>query len=169
MAEKDAFYKLALTYMGNTHDAMEDMIVIPYEKVDRLKVMVLQAVAMHMHSEKFKTVQILVETLAMIESGGFIRIFVDEGIPMYRLLIEAVNHGTRQDYLSKLLAVIETEARKSESKSDQRLATPLIEPLSERHFLALSTVKGHNRMIFDKLQVGRRTEAVASARKLALL
>ena len=41
--------------------------------------------------------------------------------------------------------------------------------IGERLFLALSTVKGHSRMIFDKLQVQRRTEAVARARKLGLL
>ena len=41
--------------------------------------------------------------------------------------------------------------------------------ISERLFLALSTVKGHNRNIFGKLQVQRRTEAVARARELGLL
>jgi LuxR family maltose regulon positive regulatory protein len=41
--------------------------------------------------------------------------------------------------------------------------------IGERLFLALSTVKGHNRMIFGKLQVQRRTEAVARARELGLL
>ncbi|WP_331458069.1 LuxR C-terminal-related transcriptional regulator [Paenibacillus algorifonticola] len=40
--------------------------------------------------------------------------------------------------------------------------------ISERLFLALSSVKGHNRNIFDKLQVKRRTEAVARARELGL-
>ena len=41
--------------------------------------------------------------------------------------------------------------------------------IGERLFLALSTVKGHARIIFDKLQVQRRTEAVARARDLGLL
>ena len=41
--------------------------------------------------------------------------------------------------------------------------------ISERLFLAIITVKGHNRNIFRKLQVRRRTEAVARARELALL
>ena len=41
--------------------------------------------------------------------------------------------------------------------------------ISERLYLALSTVKGHTQRIFDKLQVRRRTEAVARARELGLL
>ena len=41
--------------------------------------------------------------------------------------------------------------------------------IGERLFLALDTIKGHNRKIFDKLQVQSRTEAVARARELGLL
>lgn len=40
MMEKDAYYKLAFTYMGNEHDAMDamaEMIVTLYEKIDQLK------------------------------------------------------------------------------------------------------------------------------------
>ena len=93
------------------------------------------------------------------------------------------------DYVGKLLAVFEADKRKSENKPDLSPAKPLIEPLSQREievlqliaqglsnreigerlFLALSTVKGHNRIIFDKLQVQNRTEAVARARELDLL
>ncbi len=41
--------------------------------------------------------------------------------------------------------------------------------IGERLFLALDTVKGHNRRIFDKLEVQSRTEAIARARELGLL
>ena len=41
--------------------------------------------------------------------------------------------------------------------------------ISERLFLALNTVKGHNQKIFSKLQVQSRTEAIARARELGLL
>jgi LuxR family maltose regulon positive regulatory protein len=41
--------------------------------------------------------------------------------------------------------------------------------IGARLYLALDTVKGHNRRLFDKLGVQRRTEAVARARALGLL
>jgi LuxR family maltose regulon positive regulatory protein len=41
--------------------------------------------------------------------------------------------------------------------------------IGQRLYLALSTVKGHNLRIFNKLQVENRTEAVARARELSLL
>jgi LuxR family transcriptional regulator, maltose regulon positive regulatory protein len=157
---------------------------------ERLKVMVLQAVALQAHGEQDKAVQVLADALALAEPGGFIRLFVDEGRPMAHLLSEAAATGMVPDYLGKLLAVFEAEEQNSEATSylptpDQ----PLIEPLSrrevevlqliaqglsnqeisERLVLALETVKGHNKKIFGKLQAQRRTEAVARARELGLL
>jgi len=41
--------------------------------------------------------------------------------------------------------------------------------IGEKLFLAMDTVKGHNRRIFEKLQVRRRTEAIARAQELNLL
>ena len=103
---------------------------------------------------------------------------------------QAAARGMMPDYTGKLLAVVEAEAQKCENTSSLPPPNqPLIEPLSprelevlhlmaaglsnqemcERLFLALSTVKGHNRTIFGKLGVQRRTEAVARARELGLL
>ena len=153
---------------------------------ERLKVLVLQAITHYSHGEKDKAVQLLGEALALAEPGGFIRLFVDEGLPMAQLLSAAAAHGIMPDYTGKLLAAFEAE---SEGKSYVPYAQPLIEPLSQRElevlqliaqglsnreiserlYLALSTVKRHNGNIYGKLQVQRRTEAVARARELGLL
>jgi LuxR family maltose regulon positive regulatory protein len=156
---------------------------------ERLRVMVLQAVALHAHGEKDEAVQLLGDALALAEPGGFIRIFVDEGMPMAHLLSEAAADRIMPDYVGRLLAVFEAEEQKSADESHLPHAQSLIEPLSQRElevlqliaqglsnreicerlFLALDTVKGHNRRIYGKLEVRKRTEAVARARELGLL
>jgi LuxR family maltose regulon positive regulatory protein len=157
---------------------------------ERLKVMVLQAVALQAHGDKDQAVQLLCDALELAKPAGFIRLFVDEGPPMAHLLSQVEALGMMPDYIGKLLAVLEVDAQKRENTSSLPLrAQQMFEPLSprelevlqlmaqglsnqemcERLFLALSTVKGHNRTIFGKLQVQRRTEAVARARALGLL
>ena len=96
---------------------------------ERLKAMILQAVALHAHGEKDKAVQLLGEALALAEPGGFIRLFVDEGAPMAHLLSEAAAHGIMPDYVAKLLAAFKAEERKSKDKPDLSPA-PLSSPLA---------------------------------------
>ncbi|WP_343225175.1 LuxR C-terminal-related transcriptional regulator [Paenibacillus sp. LC231] len=211
---------------------------------EQLKVMVLQALALHAHGEKRRAAQVIADVLEMGEPGGFIRMFIDEGEPMWEMISAAALSKTRQkiekpkhwplseavnkskqkllseavnkpkqlslrgavdkpeqkllwpihDYLERLLHAFEAEGLERGVTSVfvpgfVRPADSLIEPLSrremevlrliaeglsnrqisERLFVTLSTVKGHNRMIFDKLQATRRTEAVARARELGLL
>lgn len=156
---------------------------------ERLRGMVLQAVALQAQGEPDRARQRLGDALILAEPGGFIRIFVDEGWPMSQLLARLTAEGGMlrvKEYIHKLLNAF------GEPKERQPLAPnpqPLIEPLSQREleilrliaeglsneeigerlYLALSTVKGHNRVIFDKLHVQRRTEAVARARELGLI
>ena len=159
---------------------------------ERLEVVVLQAVALHAHGKDDEAVQLLGDALALAEPGGFVRIFVDEGTPMARLLSEAAARGIMPGYSARLLAVLEAEEQKGEDGSylpPASPAQPLAEPLSQREldvlrlvarglsnreigerlFLAVDTVKGHNRRTFGKLMVKRRTEAVAKARSLGIL
>jgi LuxR family maltose regulon positive regulatory protein len=146
---------------------------------ERLKVMVLESVALYAHGDVDSAVHLLSDALSLAEPEGFIRVFVDEDTA--ELLSEVT---VMPQYVGKLLAAFDTD-----DHIDLVLAQPLIEPLSDRElevlhliaqglsnqeiserlFLALNTVKGHNQKIFGKLQVERRTEAVARARELGLL
>jgi LuxR family maltose regulon positive regulatory protein len=162
---------------------------------EQLKVMVLQALALEAHGDRDQAVHQLSDALAMAMSGGFIRLFVDEGRPMAHLLSQVEAPGMMPDYIGKLQAAFNADAQKNENTASPASPAPrppaqsLIEPLSrrevevlqliaqglsnqeisERLVLALETVKGHNKKIFGKLQVQRRTEAVARARQLGLL
>ncbi|MBN2500819.1 MAG: hypothetical protein JXB38_08585 [Anaerolineales bacterium] len=174
----------ALEVLGRWHQQVEEKDL----KDEQLKVLILQAVAHLLGGDKDQAMQLLSDALVLAEPGGFVRIFVDEGLPMAELLSEASTQGMMPGYISKLLAAFEAEEQKLAAESSPS-SQPLIEPLSkreleilnliaqglsnreisERLFLALSSVKGHNRNIFGKLGVHRRTEAVARARELGLL
>ena len=157
-------------------------------KDEQLKTMTLEAIVLHTQDEKGQAIAMVERALALAEPGGFIRLFVDEGPSMAQLLIEVAARGTMPDYVGKLLAAFEAEKPNNENKPFSA-AQPILEPLSPRElevlhlialglsndeigkrlFLALDTVKGYNRRIYSKLQVQRRTEAVARARELGLL
>ncbi|GED69290.1 LuxR family transcriptional regulator [Brevibacillus reuszeri] len=158
---------------------------------ESLKTAVLFAAACYAHGQKHKGASVLKAALAITEPEGFVRTFIDEGFPMAQLLREVAATDGSSEYLCKLLAACEAEWKDDDKKGQQPVesVSSLIEPLSpreleilellarglsnqeisERLFLALSTVKGYNRNLFDKLQVKRRTEAVARARQLGFV
>ena len=159
---------------------------------DLLKVTVLQALAHQALGEMDAALHQLEEALMLAAPGGFIRLFVDEGAPMAQLLAVAATRGVMPEYVGKLLAAFPMSALPLPDGRGSDVTprpSPLVEPLSPREleilqliadglsnqeigarlYLALDTVKGHNRRIFEKLQVQRRTEAVAKARALGLL
>ena len=159
---------------------------------EKLKVMVLLAVAHHAHGDAGEALELLDGVLTLAEPDGFIRLFVDQGPLMAQLLSAAQDLGIMPDYVGTLLSAFSAETDENEvaqASPPASSASPLIEPLSERElevlqliaqglsnreicerlYLALSTVKGHNRNIYGKLQVQRRTEAVARARELGLV
>ena len=150
---------------------------------ERLKVMILEAIAHHALGEEVKAVQLLGEALALAEPGGFIRIFVDEGPPMAALLREAAKHGTVSNYVRQLLAAF----GKAEGRTP--VTQLLIEPLSEREFevlrllgtelngpeiarelmVSLNTMRTHTKSIYNKLGVNNRRMAIRRAEELDLL
>lgn len=160
--------------------------------LEQLKVLILKAIAHQATGDQQSAMHHLSEALALGEVEGFVRVFIDEGLPMKALLSVANKAGIRPGYTRKLLDAYTNGVHVPGSYLEmQQIGTSpsLIEPLSrreveilqlvaeglsnkeisERLFLSLATVKGHNLVIFRKLQVQRRTEAVARARDLGLI
>ncbi len=151
-------------------------------KNDLLQAKILRSIAHQMDNRIDAALQILTQALNMTEAEGFIRSYIDESRPMKQLLSEAKARGIMPDYVTHLLSEFEGHTKPSPAQD-------LIEPMSERElevlgliaeglsnreiserlFLALDTIKGHNRRIFAKLHVKNRTEAVARARELSLI
>lgn len=154
-----------------------------------IEILALQALAYRVRGDTPSALAPLERALTLAEPEGYVRVFADEGAPMARLLCEAANRGVTPDYTDRLLAALDAEAHKSGDEAPQPPVASPAESLSprelevlrliargfsnreigERLFITLMTVKGHNRRIFAKLLVGRRTEAVACARELDLL
>ena len=157
---------------------------------EELKALVLLAVAFDAAGEHPGAVEVLDEALTLAEPGGFIRVFVDEGAPMARLLYEACSRGVHPDYVRHLLAVFPASGREQAAPSRSAAAAiGLEEPLSSRELEVLDliaagltnqqiaarlyvsphTVKSHARNIYAKLGVSSRTQAIAKGRALGLL
>jgi LuxR family transcriptional regulator, maltose regulon positive regulatory protein len=157
-----------------------------------IEILSLQALAYEAQGDITRALAPLERALTLAEPEGYARVFIDEREPMARLLSALSARGIMPDYSARLLAAFDDAGPPVPASAPAPAASPaqpLIEPLSQRElevlrlvaqglsnreigerlFVAVSTVKGHNRIIFDKLQVRRRTEAVARARELCLL
>jgi LuxR family maltose regulon positive regulatory protein len=153
-----------------------------------LELLVLKALALPAAGALPAALETLTKALSLAQPEGYVRLFLDEGVPMLTLLSQVSKtdpflHG----YVQQLLA----HAHVTPSSLDQEPSKkqPLVEPLSERELeelhlmaagasneqiaeqlvIALGTAKRHVSNILAKLAVSNRTQAVARARELHLL
>jgi LuxR family maltose regulon positive regulatory protein len=149
-----------------------------------IKIQALQALVFQAHDDQDQALSTLEPALSLAESEGYVRTFIDEGVPMARLLRQALSEGIAPSYVTRLLAA---SGETAEPRST--VAQPLVEHLSERElevlrliaaglsnaeiaeelFIAVSTVKSHINHIYGKLGATNRIQAVAQAQELGLL
>jgi LuxR family maltose regulon positive regulatory protein len=155
-----------------------------------IEIYVLQALALEAQGDTTLAMSTLENAFSLAEPQGYVRVFVDEGAPMAKLLGQAKARGIAPKYVNELLAALDTPAYGTAATSAAQAETPaLIEPLSEREsevlrFLAThlssteiadellispNTVRFHIKNIYTKLGVHRRSDAVDQAIELGLL
>jgi LuxR family maltose regulon positive regulatory protein len=160
-----------------------------------LETLIVTAMTHHALGRDDLALAALERALTLAEPEGYVRIFLDEGLPMARLLYQAAQRGLIPEYTGRLLAAFDALPME---RVDMTVGFPttkvrdtlsIVEPLTPREIevlqliaeglsnreiaqrlsISLSTVKRHNANIYGKLAVNNRTRAVAQARDWGLL
>jgi LuxR family maltose regulon positive regulatory protein len=147
-----------------------------------IEILVLQALAYEAQGNIPSALAPLERALTLAEPEGYVRVFVDEGMPMADLLEAAAQHGIAQSYVRRLLAAL----GKAEGRTP--VTQGLIEPLSVRELdvlrllrteltgpeiarelmVSLPTLRTHTNNIYIKLGMNNRRAAVRRAEDLGL-
>jgi LuxR family maltose regulon positive regulatory protein len=150
-----------------------------------IETLALQALLHDARREHSAALETLKQAVALAEPGGVIRVFVDLGPKMAALLHQLAAQRATTGFIGRLLDAFPVE----QGPVPAPRQGGLIEPLSERELEVLAllakrlsnkeiarelsispmTVKRHTVNIYQKLLVGSRREAVASAIALGIL
>jgi LuxR family maltose regulon positive regulatory protein len=170
--------------------ALLESILPLFERRDRvwmiIEVLILRALACQALGDAEQALASLAHALSLAEPEGYLRIFLDEGEPVARLLRRAMSHGIAPQYVRKLLmafpgvepalALPEQAADMEDPLSERELevlrllATGLSNPeIADELYIAVSTVRSHCKNIYSKLNVHRRWDAVRRAQELGLI
>jgi LuxR family maltose regulon positive regulatory protein len=156
-----------------------------------IEVLALKALALQTLGDAEQALFVLQNALSLAEPEGYVRLFVDEGIPMAALLHKAAARGIAPIYANKLLAAFGVGEREIAAPPLPPSApSPLPrEPLSDRELevlrwlstdlsapeiatelvVSVNTVRTHIKHIYSKLDAHSRYQAVERARELDLL
>ena len=149
-----------------------------------IEILVLRTIALQGKQDLAQALSVLEKALALAQPERYVRVFLDEGEAIARLLHHAKAHHIGTGFVSELLAEMPNQSGVASAPSQL-----LIEPLSERELevlkritvgdsneeiaakliISIKTVKRHISNIYAKLGVKTRTQAVALAHELKLI
>ena len=181
--------KQAEELLGNLHD----YFTLTHNTRFLIEVLSLQALLQDAQGNEREAVSKLVEALKLAEPGGLIRMFVDLGPDMARLLERLTDNETVSDYAQRLIVEFKKfedstgiekvpASQKSVTGSEESQATFLTnreqeimdllmnrmsnQEIADRLFISYDTVKRHAANIYRKLNVKGRRQAVIKAAEL---
>jgi LuxR family transcriptional regulator, maltose regulon positive regulatory protein len=156
-----------------------------------MKLMPFKALALQALGREEEAIRVIDQCLAFAKTEGFVRIFIERGAPMVKLLQIALSRGIESEYINKLLPAFNTPPKlipDLPKKTKMLDSANLIEPLSEQErkvlkllnthlsvpeiaremVVAPSTIRTHVRNIYGKIGAHGRIEALEKAKELGL-
>lgn len=172
-------------------DQLKNYTEFTHNTVVLTKVLALLSVLHAAEDDEPAALKLLEKAIELAQPGGFVRLFVDLGPPMARLLRLLHGKGVFSNYTLKILAAFEAGNLQPTAGDDRPLSAVggQIEPLTSREMEVLElltqrltnkeiaarlvispgTVKTHTISIYAKLDVHGRRQAVIKARELGLI
>jgi LuxR family maltose regulon positive regulatory protein len=148
-----------------------------------IEVLILQALALQGKKEIELALSALGRALTLAKPEGYVRLFLDEGEAMTRLLVQAQSRQVGSGYAAVLLSQI-GKTSSVPQPSMQLLVEPLTgrevevlklinagcsnQDIADQLVISIPTVKRHISNIYAKLGVKSRTQALAIAKELNL-
>jgi len=177
LARKD--YETALTLSERLYQQAEET----RRMGSVIEILMLQALAYQGIKDSDHAVGVLERALSLAQSEGYVRIFLDEGEAMTRLLCQVQSRQVGTGYATELLSKIGRISGMTQP-SMQLLIEPLTmrelevlklikagcsnHEISEQLVISITTVKRHISNIYGKLGVKSRTQAVAIGKELRI-
>lgn len=183
---------LAKNEVTKTIDLLEPLLIDAKKtgrEDQRLKILILLSYANNLIENTEKAIELLEEALLLSEPNNFMRSFIDEGEQVINILKQTSVSDNLLDYKIRIIKAFESDESVRSKTSVLSTPQPLIENLSKREievlqliaqglsnreicemlFIAIDTVKGHNRRIYGKLGVNNRTSAIKRASTLGII
>jgi LuxR family maltose regulon positive regulatory protein len=160
-----------------------------------IEILALLALVCHKQRDEAAALEHLQTALELAEPGGWIRTFVDLGMPMIDVLKILVQHQTGHAYAQQTLEACQAERRRKASSEPHATSKPRINerppdhPLSRREieilplldeglsnkeiaarlYIAPVTVKTHLQNIYKKLNAKNRIEALKKYHEIGII
>lgn len=185
-------------YLDNAIEISEKVQKVSLDNgriIDYSTALLIHSLVLDRKGDQQDAFNLLEKCLSMAVPEGAFRIFINEGEPMYNLLIKANQAGLLRDTTNHLLSLFRSDAvyRKPSAKSetlifhttDKSMTVSLTkrelellkliaaghssDELMEKLYISNNTVKTHIKHLYRKLNVSTRTQAIVRARNIGLL
>jgi LuxR family maltose regulon positive regulatory protein len=156
---------------------------------------VLKSLALAGLERRDEALKCLAETLVLAAQGNWIRPFIEPGTPLRDLFVQLDNYGFATDFSRQVHSQLQAWTAREESHAHDRSDLQLTKEsgvyetltsreldvlmllaqrlqnkeISDKLFVSTETIKSHLKNIYQKLNVGKRREAVEKAQKFGII